>query len=150
MRPVRRAAAGGGATVSLRFSEDSISGEIHLGGRTLPVQTKLAGPVFSEAAGGELVLATLPLTVGYQATVQIFTLSSQQVRPMKVEVTGTESLTTDAGTFQTYVVQVTPQDGNQSGAATYHVTQDAPHLVVKTEASMASGSGESVLTSIKR
>ena len=67
-----------------------------------------------------------------------------------VEVTGTESLTTDAGTFQTYVVHITPQDGNPSGTATYHVTQDAPHLVVKTEASMPSGSGESVLTSIKR
>jgi hypothetical protein len=147
--PVRREVAGR-ATVSLRFTADSVNGEIHVGGRTMPVAGKLSAPAFTEGAGAELAAATLPLAPGYEGTIQVFALATQQVRPMKVTVTGTETLTTDAGTFQTYVVQVTPQDGNQSGTATYHVTQDAPHLVVKTEASMPSGSGESVLTSIKR
>ncbi len=151
--PVRRD-VGGAATVTLRYTDVGVTGEIHAGPQTLPINAKLTSPVFSEGAGAELAMAALPLAAGYQATVQVFALLSQKVRPMKIEVTGTETLTTAAGTFETFVVQLTPQDGDVGGTATYNVTQDAPHLVVKSAAKlplmMGGGSSESVLTAITR
>jgi dipeptidyl aminopeptidase/acylaminoacyl peptidase len=151
--PVRRDLSGS-AIVMLRYTADAVTGEIRAQGRQIPINAKFTSPVFSEGAGTEMALAALPLAPGYQATIQIFALVAQKVRPMKIEVTGTESLTSGAGTFETFVVQVTPQDGDPGGTATFHVTKDAPHLVVKSEAKlplmMGGGSSESLLTAIRK
>jgi len=59
-------------------------------------------------------------------------------------------VTTPAGSFDTWVVTMTPQDGDEAGSATVHVTRDAPHVVVrgtvKLPAMMGSGTQETQLT----
>jgi hypothetical protein len=84
----------------------------------------------------------------------VFALLSQKIRPMRVEVTGSDTVTCAAGTFATFVVQVTPQDRDQGGTATYHVTQDAPHFVVQSSTQLPTmtggGTSKAVLTAMKR
>jgi len=71
---------------------------------------------------------------------------------MKVAVTGMESVTCAAGTFDTFVVQVTPLDGDEGGTATYHVSRTAPHVVVRgttrLPAMMGGGSANAELASV--
>jgi dipeptidyl aminopeptidase/acylaminoacyl peptidase len=147
--PVRRDAAGG-AKVSLRFTESKVSGKLEMGPQSLPVDMALEGAVFGEGAGRDALVSSLPLTEGYQGSVRLFELLTQKVRPMRIAVTGSETVTTGAGAFETWVVTISPLDGDESGTATLHVTRDAPHVVVrgtvKLPAMMGSGTQEMELT----
>ncbi len=149
LRPVRRA-AGGGATIALAFSDAGVAGDLKVGGQTIPVDVKASGPYFAEGPGIDLVLAGLPLAAGYETTLNVFSLLAQKIRPMKIAVTGSASTTSAAGSFETYVVQVTPLDGDASGTATLHVLREAPHLVVtatsRLPAMMGGGTSEVELT----
>ena len=153
LRPVRRSAAGG-ATVSLTFGDAKVTGELKIGPQTIPVDVAFEGVVFAEGAGLEAVVAGLPLADGYETSVQVFSLLAQKVRPMRVAVTGTEPTTSAAGTFETFVVQVTPLDGDESGTATLHVMQTAPHTVVsgttKLPAMMGGGTSTSELSAMEK
>jgi hypothetical protein len=133
--PVRREAAGG-ATVSLRFTGNRVAGRLVIGQQTMPVDVLLEGAVFSEGAGRDALLATLPLAEGYEGGMRIFALLTQKVRPMKIAVTGSETVTTGAGTFETFVVALSPLDGDESGTATLHVTRAAPHVIVRGTTSL--------------
>ncbi|MDH3455537.1 MAG: DUF3108 domain-containing protein [Gemmatimonadota bacterium] len=86
----------------------------------------------------------------YAGSMQMLDLLSQKIRPIGIEVTGSETVTTGAGTFETWVVTLTPLDGDESGSATLNVTRDAPHLVVrgttKLPAMMGGGMQETTLT----
>jgi hypothetical protein len=131
LRPVRREAAGGGG-VTLTFTETGVNGEIRMGAQKMPVSATGDGPIFCEGAGLDVLLASLPLAPGYEATARVFEVLPGKVRPMKLAVTGSETVTTGAGTFETFVLQVTPTDGDESGTATLHVTMAAPHVLVKS------------------
>jgi hypothetical protein len=152
LQPVRRAASGG-ATIHLTFSTDGAKGDIAMGGQTVPVDVKASGPYFTESAGMEFVIAGLPLAVGYEASLSVFALLEQKIRPMKLAVTGADTTTSAAGPFPTYTVQVTPLDGDESGTATLHVTRDVPHFVVisttRLPAMMGSGTVDRELTAVR-
>ncbi len=88
-------------------------------------------------------MAGLPLAEGYETTIRVFEAQSQRTRPMKVVVTGTATVETGSGTHRTFVVEVTPLDGDRAGTATLNVMQSAPHHVVtgstRLPATMGSG-----------
>jgi dipeptidyl aminopeptidase/acylaminoacyl peptidase len=150
--PLRRAGTGG-ATVDLAYTPDKVSGRMVVRGQTVPVDVKLQGAVFGEGAGQDLLVASLPLAQGYEATFQTFSLMSQKVRPMQLEVTGTETVTTPAGTFDTWVVTLRALDADEAGSGTLNVTRDAPHVVVKSNlklpATMGGGTYQMELTGRK-
>jgi hypothetical protein len=150
LRPVRRGAKGPAATIALRFTESTVSGTLEIATRTVPVDLALEGAVFDEGAGRDALLASLPLAEGYEGAFRVFELLTQKVRPMKVAVTGSDTVTTGAGTFETWVVSVSPLDGTEAGTATLHVTRAAPHVVVRATirlpAMMGSGTQEVELT----
>jgi hypothetical protein len=75
----------------------------------------------------------MPLTEGYQATLRTFEASQQRVRPMRLAVTGAETMVVPAGSFETFVVNVEPLDGDEGGTMKLNVTRQAPHRVVKAE-----------------
>jgi dienelactone hydrolase len=75
--PVRRD-AGGGATVTLRFTQHKVTGKLVIGPQTVPVDVTLDGAVFSEGAGRDVLLASLPLALGYEASLRMFALLSQK------------------------------------------------------------------------
>jgi hypothetical protein len=147
--PVRRDASGG-ATVTLRFTQDKVTGKLVVGPQTVPVDVTLDGAVFSEGAGRDVLLASLPLAQGYETSLRMFALLSQTVRPMKIAVTGSERVTTGAGAFETWVVTLTSLDADDSGTGTLNVTRDAPHVIVrgtvKLPAMMGGGTQETELT----
>jgi hypothetical protein len=150
--PVRRDATGG-ATVTLRFTDATVTGSLQIGPQSMPIDVALDGAVFGEGAGRDVLLAGLPLAEGYTGGMQMLALLQGKVRPFTIAVTGSETVTTPAGTFDTWVVTMTPQDGDDAGTATVHVTRDAPHVVVrgtvKLPAMMGSGTQESELTGRK-
>ena len=142
----------GRATIKLSYQPNSITGEMGMGGQTLPVNQSLEAPVFGSGAAFDAVLSGLPLTGGYQATYRIFETSTQKVRPMRLTVSGTEKVSVKAGSFDTWVVEVVPLDGDDSGTATFHVTRAAPHQLVtasgKLPAMMGGGTLKTELTSV--
>jgi dipeptidyl aminopeptidase/acylaminoacyl peptidase len=147
--PVRRDAVGG-ATITLRFAEDRVTGKLAMGAQSMPVDLKLDGAVFGEGAGQDMLLASLPFAEGYAASMHMLALLTQHIRPLAIAVTGTETVTTPAGTFETFVVTLSPLDGDEGGTAMLHVTRDAPHVIVrgtvKLPAMMGSGTQEVELT----
>ena len=140
LRPIRRG-VGGGATVEIVYSDNNVSGEIRAPGRTIPVSVDLEAPILGGGPGVEVTIAALPLEVGYQATYRVLDLMSGQVRPMKLEVTGTETTECPAGSFDVFVVQVTPLDDNDAGSGTLKVMMDAPHHVVSGESKLPAAAG---------
>jgi dipeptidyl aminopeptidase/acylaminoacyl peptidase len=147
--PVRRDATGG-ATVMLRFTDTTVTGTLEIGPQSIPVELALEGVVFGEGASRDMLLAGLPLAEEYVGSMQMLALLTQKIRPIGITVTGNETVTTSAGTFETWIVALSPLDGDESGTATLNVTRDAPHLVVrgttKLPAMMGGGTQETELT----
>jgi dipeptidyl aminopeptidase/acylaminoacyl peptidase len=151
LAPVRRG-VGGMATVGLEYTEATVTGEMVAMGQTAPIDVELEAPVFADGSGLEVSLAGIPLAVGYETTLRTFDAERQKVRPFKVSVTGSETTECPAGTFDTFVVELVPLDGDEAGTSTFHVMKDAPHHVVLREfrlpAQMGSGTGTKELTSV--
>ncbi len=151
LAPVRRG-AGGMATVKLEYTETAVTGEMVAMGQTVPIDVELEAPVFADGSGLEVSLAGIPLAVGYEVTLRTFDAEQQKVRPFKLSVTGSERTESLAGTFDTFVVELTPLDGDEAGTSTFRVMRDAPHHVVLREfrlpAQMGGGTGTKELTSV--
>ena len=98
-------------------------------------------------------IGTLPLAEGYRA--QFAGFDSQSLKPTTytIEVTGTETAEVPAGTYETWVVQLTQGDGSGGGSGTLWVSQDRPGVVVKSEIGlgpqMGGGTATAVLTSVE-
>ena len=151
LTPVRHS-VGGMGVMRLNYSEMAITGEIGMPGQTRPVDVELAAPVFAGGAGLELSIAGLPLAEGYETTLRSFDPEGQRVRPMRLTVKGSETAECAAGTFETFVVELIPLDGDEAGTSTIHVMKQAPHHIVLREfrlaAAMGGGMGNKELTSM--
>jgi len=145
---VRRAADQGGGSISLTFSAEGVKGSMSGRGMNMPVDVKSSAPVISESAGLEVPMGTVAFTDGYKASVQVFDLMSRKVRPMAVSVSGKEKVTTPAGAFETYVVKVTPTDG-ESGASTLWYAADGNLVKTESELPAAMGGGKAVTELVK-
>ncbi len=140
--PVRQAARQGMATIALTFRNDGVEGKIVAGPQEIPINAKLSGPVLSEGAGVEIPVSTLPLAEGYSATLEVFNVMQAKGRKMTVKITGMEKVTVNAGTFDAYKVEITPQDG-EVGAIKLWISRDDRRTVkseVQLPAQMGGGS----------
>ncbi len=145
LEPVRRG-AGGMGEMRLRYEPDAVTGAMGGGGQSLPVQMKLDAPVFGDGPGFEAVVAGLPLADGYAATLRIFEAAMQKVRPLKLTVTGRETAAVPAGSFEAFVVEVQPLDGEPGGGATLRVLAQPPHHVVRSEYALPPMMGGGTMT----
>jgi zinc protease len=75
------------------------------------------------------VVPALPLAVGKALTMTFFTPSENAVKPLTFKVSGPESVTVPAGTFQAYRIDVT----GSRVPFTMYVSTDTPRRVLKTE-----------------
>jgi hypothetical protein len=140
----------GMASVKLDYTATAVTGEMAMAGQTTKIDQKLDAPVLSAGAGLEVALSGMPLAEGYQSTLRTFEASQQKVRLARVSVAGAESVTVPAGTFETFVVDIEPIDGENDGAMKLHVTRQAPHQVVKAEGKLPLRmGGGSVTTELK-
>jgi dienelactone hydrolase len=140
LKPIRRG-AGGAAAIAMRYTDAKLSGEIRAPGRTIPIDVDLDEPVVAGGAGRDAVIAGLPLAVGYRATIRTFDLNMGRVRPMLLEVTGTEAVECAAGSFDTFIVTLTPLDDVEGGGATLKVMTAAPHTIVRSETKLPAAAG---------
>jgi dipeptidyl aminopeptidase/acylaminoacyl peptidase len=147
LMPISQAASGMGS-IKLQYAADKISGELVGGGQTLPVDVKLDAPVWTDGSGLALAVATLPLAEGYTATVRMFEVNSQKVRTMKLAVVGSDITSSGAGSFQTFVVELTPLDDEQGGGMKSWVTRETPHIAVRGEQKMPSMGGATMTTTL--
>lgn len=114
----------GPAKINLEFTDKKATGTVNMNGQDKPVAVDLGGPLFADAAGSELVIASLPLAEGYTTTFRNFDVRRQKEKLMQLKVTGTESVTVPAGTFDAYKVEITSADGG-SDKQTLWIAKDS-------------------------
>ncbi len=154
LTPVERHTVQGPVEIELNYTAGKVEGTFTMNGQDQPVDVGLDGPVYSDGAGSALVVAALPLEVGYEARYETFDLMSQKVKSMKLAVTGMEEVTVPAGTFEAFRVEVQPASGDPGGSTLWvstdgyrvvKVETKVPQMggaIVTSELEPASGSGE--------
>ncbi len=140
LRPLQRR-VGGQASIRLTFDSSSVRGRLSMRGQTRDVQQTFDQPVLASTANMEVALAALPLEPGYAARMPVYQLQQQAVATTTVEVTGTDTVETPAGAFETYVLEATSDGPGPSG--TIHVRRAAPHHLVRADLEVTTG-GRSV------
>jgi hypothetical protein len=139
----KRSLKQGPVDIELDFSGGKATGKMSMQGQEQTIAVDLGGPVFADGAGGDQVIAMLPLTVGYSTTFRKFDLQSQKVMLQQLSVPAVETVTVPAGTFETFRVEVSSADGG-ADKKTLWVTKES-HKVVKVSA-LAASMGGAVLT----
>ncbi len=145
-RPLSRRIAQGPARIAFDYAADRVTGTIQAPGQELPVDVALDAPLAIEGSSLEVAVGTLPLIPGYRA--QFAGFDSQTTKPatFTVEVTGRESVTVPAGTFDAWVVQMTKDDGTSGGSGTLWVSADGG-TVVKSEVGLGPQMGGGTIVS---
>jgi len=139
--PIRRAGKQGMATMWFKFSNEGVEGKILAGGQEMPISAKVSGPVLSEGAGVEIPVCTLPLAEGYSASIHVFNTMQAMARKMIVRVTGTEKVTVSAGTFDTYRVEIMPEDAEGGGTKLWIAREDRRAVRSETQLPAQMGGG---------
>jgi len=125
--------------IDIDFSGDKAAGKMSMNGQEMPIAVDLGGPLFADGAGGEQVIASLPLAAGYSATFRNFDFQTQKVKLLQLSVSGVESVTVPAGKFDAYRIDISSADGG-SDKKTLWVSKDT-HKVVKVSAVVAAMGG---------
>jgi dienelactone hydrolase len=131
LMPLYRGITQGQATVAMHYAPDKVSGVITMGPQSMPVDTPLEAPVFGDGTALDVVIASLPLEPGFKTPLRYFDLLSQQVKVDVLEVTGVESVTVPAGTYEVYKIEMRPM-GTEPGGGTYFVDTKTRYLVRAT------------------
>ena len=114
------------------------------GGQSKPIAADLGGPLFGDGGGGFDAIARLPLASDYATTFRVMDVEKQKPQIKSVKVSGTETITIAAGTFDAYKVDIVDVN-NEADKQTIWIAKDS-HKVVKISATIPSLGG-AVLTS---
>jgi dienelactone hydrolase len=129
----------GPVTMTLAYANGKASGEMNMGGQKKPIDAELGGAIFADAAGAPSSIACLPLAEGYSTAFRNFDDQKMKVKLMQLKVTGTESVTVPAGTFEAFKVEITSADGGND-KETLWIAREA-RVPVKMAQVMASMGG---------
>ncbi len=146
LQPRERHLQQGPVMVDLTYSDSRIEGTFNMQGNEQPVSVDLEGPIYSDGAGGDLVVASLPLEDGYAVTYPTFDLMTQKVKRMRLEVKGTESVTVPAGTFDAHRVEISSAEG-APGSTILWIDVDSREIV-RTEQSLPQMGGAVVVAEL--
>jgi len=139
----KRSIKQGPVNVNLDFNGNKVTGNMNMGGQDKPIAADLGGPLFADSAASDEAIACLPLAEGYSTTFRQFDVQKQKEKLMQLKVTGVESVTVPAGTFNAFKVEITSADGG-ADKQTLWIAKDS-RKPVKTSAVLASMGG-AVLT----
>jgi dipeptidyl aminopeptidase/acylaminoacyl peptidase len=128
--PIRWAGREGPATVTMDFTANTVKGKIKMGPNEMPIDADLMAPVFGDGSSLETLVGALPLAPGYSTTLRVFDFQTQKARPMTLTVSGVESVTVPAGTFDCYKLEITPI-GDDSGGSTIFVSEKDPRCMIR-------------------
>ncbi len=136
LMPLRRSSGSMGGTLHFDYDGAHVKGSMQsmMGG--VEVDSTFGEPLVGDGAAFEVFLSGLALGPDFDQTFTTYSPQAQGARPIRVHVTGEQSVTTPAGTFDTFVVDYAPQDDNPAGKATLYVTKAAPHVTVRAESDL--------------
>jgi hypothetical protein len=86
-------------------------GKMSMGEKERAIDVDLGGPLFADAAGSAHAVAALPLREGYSTSYRNLDLMRQKVKLLQLKVSGSESVTVPAGTFEAYKVEISSAEG---------------------------------------
>ena len=132
--PRKRSIKQGPAAIELTFADGKATGTVAMGGEPKPLSVDLGGELFADGVGGNEAIAALPLAEGYSTTYRNFDVRQQKVQMKQAKVTGAESVTVPAGTFEAWKVDIASAEG-EPGQTTIWVAKDS-RKVVKVNATM--------------
>ncbi len=101
----------GPANIKIDYEGGKAKGSINMAGKETPIMVDLGGPVFGDGPGGPQAMASLPLAEGYTTTFRQLDVQKQKAKTMQLKVTGSEQVTVPAGTFDTFRVEISTDDG---------------------------------------
>lgn len=147
LTPITRTVTQGPMSIELNFSDSTVDGTIVMQDEEQPIDVELDGPIFSDGAAANLVIAALPLALDYRAEYQTLDLIQQRRRRMQVSVAGTDTVAVPAGSFDAFRVEVSSAEGGEGGT-TLWIDRDT-RLVVKAEASVPQLNGASLVSELQ-
>lgn len=132
-------------TFDLTYDGTTVTGSTGAGQNTTAIDTTLGHRVLDEKSSNlNVALASLPLEVGQTFAVPTFSPLEPAVHVATGEVTGTETVTVPAGSFETYVVSMTSSAEAPSTSGTFHLRATAPHYLVKGTVTLETGGSYSM------
>ena len=143
LRPVMRRLSGP-MTMTVSYTDTSATGELQLRGRSQRIDASFDRPTLAGGANVRMALAALPLAPGVSATLPVYNEQQQSTQTLRFDVTGTESVASPAGTYDTFVVSIQSSGGGLSG--TLHVRQTAPHHIVESTLTQPGPRGDRTFT----
>ncbi len=146
--PRKRVVKFGPAAVELTFEGGKATGSMAMGGgEAKPVSADLGGDLFADGVGANEAIASLALAEGFSTTYRNFDVSRQKVQLKQAKVTGAESVTVPAGTFDTWKVEIASAEGDP-GQTTLWVAKDT-RKVVKLSATLPQMGGAVVTSELQ-
>ncbi len=134
LQVLERSVKQGQVTMNVKFRDGKATGTFDAGSGQKPIDAELDGPLFADGPGSGQVVATLPLAEGYTTSFRNFDLQKQRERLMRLNVTGSESVTVPAGKFESYKLDITSADGGPDKATLWIAKE--PRKMVKLTAAM--------------
>ncbi len=145
--PRKRSVKQGPVAIELSFENGKATGTFAMGGEPKPVSVDLGGELFGDGAGGQDVLALLPLADGYTTTFRNLDMQRQKVALKQLKVVGQEDVTVPAGTFKAWKAELTSAEG-EPGQATLWIAADS-RKVVKMSATLPQMGGAVITTELQ-
>jgi hypothetical protein len=136
---LRRSMAQSTDAVDLDFSGNKATGKLTTDGKDQPIAVDLGGPLFADGAGGDEVLACLPLAVGYSISFRNFDARLQKITPKQLNVVALETVHVPAGSFEAFRVEVVSAD-SRADKKTVWISKES-RKVVKITAAYSSANG---------
>jgi dipeptidyl aminopeptidase/acylaminoacyl peptidase len=124
----RRSLKQGPVVLELDVKGNKASGTMTTNGQARPIDVDLGGVLIADGAGKFEVIAALPLAVGYRTGFRNFDVEKQKTELKALKVTGTESVTVPAGTFDAYKVEITSAE-NEADKQTVWIAKDTRQVV---------------------
>jgi hypothetical protein len=143
--PTRWSATMGSGSINIAFGSQGVTGSMSRGGMGGgPIDVKGQGPITAEGPALEVVLPTVDLSEGYRSSVNIYAIMENKIRTFALSVGGTEKVTTPAGSFDAYLVQAKPTDGD-AGGFKFWISKERK-CVVRTETELPAAMGGGTAT----
>ena len=141
LRPLHRTVEQAGVRLAMVYTDGAVQGQASFpDGQDVPIDVPLSAPAVGHM---ESAMAVLPLAPGFTVELTTFEPTMQMERRWRVVVTQAESTATQAGTIDTYRLEV--NDPAATGApGLYWVNRSPPHHMVQSQTTLPDtfGGGE--------
>ena len=121
-------------------------GKMQIGNKLRPILVDLGGELFADGAGRSSVVAALPLADGFEASFRNLVLPSLAITAKRLNVVGSERVTVQAGKFNTFKVQITSGDGEET---TFWIAK-SPRKTVKMTTKSSEMNGGVITTELQK